>query len=99
MSGDDARADSQNANDPSRGPSAVTRRGRVRGNQTRLGRAIPALTQNQSGLSGGRESAAATSPSSKPVARKPSSSLPNSGDILIAGDAIDTAEHLERDLW
>ena len=26
-------------------------------------------------------------------------SLPNSGDILIAGDAIDTAEHLERDLW
>src|SRR5579862_6124516 len=26
-------------------------------------------------------------------------SLPNSGDIMIAGDAIDTAEHLERDLW
>jgi N-acyl homoserine lactone hydrolase len=26
-------------------------------------------------------------------------SLPNSGDILIAGDAIDTAEHLARDLW
>jgi N-acyl homoserine lactone hydrolase len=26
-------------------------------------------------------------------------SLPNSGNILIAGDAIDTAEHLERDLW
>jgi N-acyl homoserine lactone hydrolase len=26
-------------------------------------------------------------------------SLPNSGTILIAGDAIDTAEHLERDLW
>ena len=25
--------------------------------------------------------------------------LPNSGNILIAGDAIDTAEHLERDLW
>jgi N-acyl homoserine lactone hydrolase len=26
-------------------------------------------------------------------------SLPHSGSILIAGDAIDTAEHLERDLW
>ena len=26
-------------------------------------------------------------------------SLPNSGSILIAGDAVDTAEHLERDLW
>jgi N-acyl homoserine lactone hydrolase len=26
-------------------------------------------------------------------------SLPHSGNILIAGDAIDTAEHLERDLW
>lgn len=26
-------------------------------------------------------------------------SLPNTGNILIAGDAIDTAEHLERDLW
>jgi len=26
-------------------------------------------------------------------------SLPNSGNILIAGDAIDTLEHLERDLW
>jgi N-acyl homoserine lactone hydrolase len=26
-------------------------------------------------------------------------SLPNTGDILIASDAIDTAEHLERDLW
>lgn len=26
-------------------------------------------------------------------------SLPNSGNILIGGDAIDTAEHLERDLW
>ena len=26
-------------------------------------------------------------------------SLPRSGNILIAGDAIDTAEHLERDLW
>ena len=26
-------------------------------------------------------------------------SLPQSGSILIAGDAIDTAEHLERDLW
>jgi N-acyl homoserine lactone hydrolase len=26
-------------------------------------------------------------------------SLPNSGDILIAGDAIDTAEHIQRDLW
>lgn len=25
--------------------------------------------------------------------------LPQSGNILIAGDAIDTAEHLERDLW
>jgi N-acyl homoserine lactone hydrolase len=26
-------------------------------------------------------------------------SLPHSGSVLIAGDAIDTAEHLERDLW
>jgi N-acyl homoserine lactone hydrolase len=26
-------------------------------------------------------------------------SLPHSGSILIAGDAVDTAEHLERDLW
>ena len=26
-------------------------------------------------------------------------SLPRTGSILIAGDAIDTAEHLERDLW
>jgi N-acyl homoserine lactone hydrolase len=26
-------------------------------------------------------------------------SLPQSGSILIGGDAIDTAEHLERDLW
>ena len=26
-------------------------------------------------------------------------SLPESGNILIAGDAIDTLEHLERDLW
>jgi N-acyl homoserine lactone hydrolase len=26
-------------------------------------------------------------------------SLPKSGNILIAGDAIDTLEHLERDLW
>jgi N-acyl homoserine lactone hydrolase len=26
-------------------------------------------------------------------------SLPHFGSILIAGDAIDTAEHLERDLW
>jgi N-acyl homoserine lactone hydrolase len=26
-------------------------------------------------------------------------SLPHSGSILIAGDAIDTEEHLERDLW
>jgi N-acyl homoserine lactone hydrolase len=26
-------------------------------------------------------------------------SLPNSGNVLIAGDAIDTAEHVERDLW
>ncbi len=26
-------------------------------------------------------------------------SLPRSGSILIAGDAIDTAEHLQRDLW
>jgi len=26
-------------------------------------------------------------------------SLPKSGSILIGGDAIDTAEHLERDLW
>jgi N-acyl homoserine lactone hydrolase len=26
-------------------------------------------------------------------------SLSNSGDILIPGDAIDNAEHLERDLW
>lgn len=26
-------------------------------------------------------------------------SLPDSGNILIAGDAIDTLEHLERDLW
>jgi N-acyl homoserine lactone hydrolase len=26
-------------------------------------------------------------------------SLPNTGDVLIASDAIDTAEHLERDLW
>jgi N-acyl homoserine lactone hydrolase len=26
-------------------------------------------------------------------------SLPLSGNILIAGDAIDTAEHLERDFW
>lgn len=26
-------------------------------------------------------------------------SLPESGNILIAGDAIDTIEHLERDLW
>jgi N-acyl homoserine lactone hydrolase len=26
-------------------------------------------------------------------------SLPDSGSILIAGDAIDTREHLERDLW
>jgi N-acyl homoserine lactone hydrolase len=26
-------------------------------------------------------------------------SLPRTGNVLIAGDAIDTAEHLERDLW
>lgn len=26
-------------------------------------------------------------------------SLPDSGNILIAGDAIDTSEHLQRDLW
>lgn len=26
-------------------------------------------------------------------------SLPDSGKVLIAGDAIDTREHLERDLW
>jgi N-acyl homoserine lactone hydrolase len=26
-------------------------------------------------------------------------SLPHSGNVLIAGDAIDTVEHLERDLW
>src|ERR1051326_2254832 len=26
-------------------------------------------------------------------------SLPNSGSVLLAGDAIDTAEHVERDLW
>lgn len=26
-------------------------------------------------------------------------SLPDSGNILIAGDAIDTQEHLDRDLW
>jgi N-acyl homoserine lactone hydrolase len=26
-------------------------------------------------------------------------SLPRTGKVLIAGDAIDTAEHLERDLW
>ena len=26
-------------------------------------------------------------------------SLPRTGDVLIASDAIDTAEHLERDLW
>lgn len=26
-------------------------------------------------------------------------SLPNSGNVLIAGDAIDTLEHIERDLW
>lgn len=26
-------------------------------------------------------------------------SLPSTGDVLIAGDAIDTNEHLERDLW
>jgi len=26
-------------------------------------------------------------------------SLPDSGNVLIAGDAIDTREHLERDLW
>jgi N-acyl homoserine lactone hydrolase len=26
-------------------------------------------------------------------------SLPNFGNVLIAGDAIDTREHLERDLW
>lgn len=25
--------------------------------------------------------------------------LPHTGNVLIAGDAIDTAEHLERDLW
>jgi N-acyl homoserine lactone hydrolase len=26
-------------------------------------------------------------------------SLPGSGNVLVAGDAIDTREHLERDLW
>jgi len=26
-------------------------------------------------------------------------SLPDSGSVLLAGDAINTAEHVERDLW